>query len=123
MKEDFINWLIKKWKVDTNKITDGYHTFEQLYDHRITLYSVLTYLFNNDEYTDHHCWKSKVHSDGSVFEGWFIAGIGETVGEQITYHIPITRWDDFKIPELEKAPEWDSHTPEEILIRLKKIME
>lgn len=38
MKEKIINWLIKTLRADTNKISDGYHTFDDLYEHRTELF-------------------------------------------------------------------------------------
>ena len=37
LKIDLINKLIKWLRVDTNKISDGYNTFEELYEHRCLL--------------------------------------------------------------------------------------
>jgi hypothetical protein len=66
-------------------------------------------------------WKSKLHADGTMFDGWFIAGIGKAMGEQITYHLPLKYWDECEGKELEHAPEWDGHTPAEVLERLKNL--
>lgn len=108
---------------DSGKISDGYHTFDELYDHRITLFVVLC----NRLWSDHMefdllerwiPWKSKKHSDDTMFEGWFIVGIGKEKGEQITYHLPIEWWKKVNAQELEKAPVWDGHTPADVLKRL-----
>jgi hypothetical protein len=106
-------------KTDEVEISDGYHTFTQLYDHRIRLYITLCnylHVFANKD-----CWKSKKHSDGSVWEGWFLAGIGKDKGHQITYHLPMSVFYDLHVPELEHAPEFDGHTPEDVLERLKLV--
>ena len=96
--------------VDTDLISDGYHTFGELYDHRITLYLALCR-------TRKDAWKSRVHSDGSRWPGWFIAGIGREPGKQITYHLPDARWDEATMPE-EDPPPFDGHRPEDVLKRL-----
>jgi len=114
-KANFINWLIKFLKVDTNKISDGYHTFEELYDHRIALWIALC---------EDHCdsWKSRTHSDGSKWDGWFIMGIYSDKGKQLTYHLPDKYWKRCEgIPTLSKAPEYDGHTPNDVIKRLKTI--
>lgn len=103
---------------DKGKISDGYHTFDELYEHRITLYISLC--------KAHYgwilpIWKSKKHHDGSSFEGWFILGIGKDKGEQISYHLPISKWDDCDFDELEFAPEWDGHTSADVLERIKRL--
>jgi hypothetical protein len=117
MKTKIINWLIKVLSVDTNKISDGYHTFESLYEHRIELWIALC------RQRREWAWKSKVHSDGTVWEGWFILGMGITKGEQMTYHLPMKYWK--QIPDIEtvkKAYEWDKHTEEDVLERLKGLI-
>lgn len=114
MKEQLINWLIRVLKVDTNKISDGYHTFEQLYEHRIELYIALCK--DNPLYS----WKSRVHSDGSRWDGWFILGMGRGK-DQITYHLPEKYWKRLRqIPTKDKAPAWDGHTPDDVIKRLQK---
>lgn len=101
---------------------DGFHTFEELYDHRIALFIALCrtlqdlYIENDIGFGD--VWKSKLHSDGTMFDGWFIAGIFRNDGNQITYHLPIDRWDELEAIELEKAPEWDGHTPDDVISRI-----
>lgn len=92
-------------------ISDGYHTFNELYEHRHVLFSVICKHFNG--------WKSKRHNDGTMFEGgWFIAGVNTPQG-QATYHIPMRLWDDFKCEELAQAPEWDGHTADDVIDRIK----
>jgi len=116
MKERIINWLIKITKADTNKISDGYHTFGELYEHRIELWIALL----NDIQTD--CWKSKKHSDGTEWKGWFIAGINEEKGTQMTYHLPIKYWSKLWGAETRsKAPEYDGHTPNDVIKRLQNL--
>lgn len=69
-------------------------------------------------------WRSKNHSDGEpAFGGtWFILGIGKEKGEQMTYHLPIDRWDECKFADtLDKAPEFDEHTSDDVLERLKNL--
>ncbi len=104
---------------------DGYHTFTELYDHRIELYIALTRLLAT-KYTlqidGEGVWKSKTHSDGSTWDGWFIMGISTIPGQQITYHLPISKWDEcYFAKTLEKAPEFDGHSSDDILQRLKQL--
>lgn len=108
---------------DPGSVSDGYHTFNELYDHRCLLFCALSHLAK--DYWD--CWKSKDHwVDGnleSVWEGWFLAGINLGVG-QITYHMPFKYWDLFaESPAREKLdvivqPPFDGHTSIDILLRL-----
>ena len=106
-----------KW--DEAEISDGYHTFTELYDHRIALYIALC-RYVHKKY--HGAWRSKVHSDGSVIEGWFILGLGSEKGRQITYHLPESRWSECDFAEtLSQAPEWDGHAPKDVIERLKTL--
>ena len=69
-------------------------------------------------------WRSKYHSDGELAFGgdWFVLGINKESGNQITYHLPIERWEETDFAEtLDKAPEFDGHTPDDVLERLKRL--
>ena len=90
-----------------SKITDGYHTFEELYWHRMILFSVICKQ-NKDR-----AWKSKLHDDGTMFDNYFIVGI-ETEEGHYSYHFHLGYWNYFNVRELDKAPEWDGHKPEDI---------
>jgi hypothetical protein len=133
-KVRFINGLIKLLNVDTNKISDGFHTFGELYDHRIENFIALckTIQHNRQSYPSLQkfgigrsgplIWKSKTHSDGSSLKDWFILGIGDKEGKQITYHLPIERWNDLSfVLTLEKAPAWDGHSATDVLERLRSL--
>ena len=103
---------------------DGYHTFDELYDHRITLYIALTKRLLNSEpsYSNGSIWRSKLHHDGTSFDGWFILGIRTDPSHQITYHLPLSRWDETDFAwTRERAPEWDSHTSDDVIERLKHL--
>ena len=115
-----INNLIKSEKIDTNFITDGYHTFGELYEHRITLFLALAKQLIKRKSFKLPIWKTRKHDDGVAWEGWFIVGIGEKAGEQISYHLSDSKWIDCSfIPERECAPKWDGHTASDVLERLK----
>lgn len=58
------------------------------------------------------------HFDDTMFEGWFIAGIGKVPGEILTYHLPIAMWDKIQSQEIPNAPEWDGHTSDDVLARI-----
>lgn len=96
----------------TGDTSDGYHTFNELYDHRAKLFSVIVRCFKN------RAWKSKLHHDGTMYEGMFIVGI-ETSQGQAAYHYDIDLyWSVFDCKELARAPEWDGHTPEQAISRI-----
>ena len=97
------------------EISDGYHTFNELYEHRHML-------FANVVNQNLRAWKSRLHDDGTMFDGWFIAGIQTNKGD-ITYHIPLEHWELFRCKELDKAPKWDGHTANDVINRLKILAE
>ena len=99
--KDFFN------EEDIGKCSDGSHTFDELYYHRMVLFSMVSNL-NKDK-----SWKSKLHSDGTMFDDYFIVGINTPEGNY-TYHYPLEYWDRFDCQELDLAPEWDGHKPEDI---------
>ena len=94
--------------------SDGYHTFDELYEHRTVLFSVICNL-----HTD-LAWKSRHHHDGTMFDDMFIVGIRTPAGP-CTYHCENRYWDLFHVPELERAPEFDGHTPEDVLVRIQSL--
>lgn len=99
----------------TGETSDGYHTFNELYHHRAVLFSVICRCFPE------RSWKSRKHHDGTMYPGMFIVGI-ETDNGQATYHYDIEPyWDMFPVKELEQAPEWDGHTPQEAIERIGKM--
>ena len=101
---------------------DGYHTFEELYEHRIVLWIALCNALGQANHSnDQAVWKSKLHSDGTSFEGWFILGMNKDKGKQITYHIPMKYWEECYFEELKKAPQFDNHTSDDVLERIKDI--
>ena len=96
------------------EISDRYHTFNELYDHRakLTISLLLTSLKSR-------AWKSLLHSDGTMYPGMFIIGVDTKYG-QATYHYNIDPyWSMTKgIRELDRAPKFDGHTPSEAIDRI-----
>lgn len=94
--------------VDVEKMSDGYHTFADLYEQRLILSAALAK--NNP-----HAWKSKRHEDGSVpfGGGWFIMGFDTDEG-CYTYHYELKDWGLFQCKELDKGKPWDGHTSKDV---------
>lgn len=115
---------------DTGKISDGYHTFDELYEFRL-LYNAAFFnllfiqdcqaLRGIDAVADVH--KSLKHSDGELCfgGGWFIV-MAELPTGQISNHYQMKDWDLFKIPERDKAAVWDGHSANDVAIRLRKFL-
>lgn len=122
-------------------LSDGYHTFDELYEFRKVYNAALfnewgkTVLLlghevdpSNDreipvympKYDVHKSWK---HYDGEPCFGgmWFIVSAMLPTG-LISNHYHADDWDLFQIPELEKARyEFDGHTSQDVLQRLKDL--
>lgn len=97
------------------EISDGYHTFNELYHHRAVLFSVIVRCFQDK------AWKAKQHHDGTMYDGMFIVGT-ETPDGQATYHYDLDPyWYIFECKEIDKAPEWDGHSPDQAIERIGKL--
>ena len=100
---------------ETGEVSDGYHTFNELYEHRHALFIVLAKTMKT------MAWRSRMHHDGKGIGGWFIAGLNLSTG-MISYHLPDRLWPLlYGIQELERAPEWDGHTSMDVIERLGKL--
>lgn len=141
-----LNELIQVGKesgeLKTGEISDGYHTFDELYEFR-KAYNVA--LFNTWASIEHSVLsddssiddllstavkpafdvhKSTRHHDGELCfgGGWFIV-VAVLPSGQISNHYPIEDWDLFKIPEARKAKyEFDGHTGEDVINRLLSVL-
>lgn len=103
---------------DKGEISDGYHTFNELYYYRM-LYNAAFFNMLPKEWVH----KSKRHNDGEECfgGGWFIVIANLPTG-QISNHYELKDWDLFKIPEKEVADKWDGHSPQEAAERLHKYL-
>ena len=97
----------KDKKLECLEVSDGYHTFEELYHHRMILFSVIC---NQNKKIS---WKSMLHDDGTMYDDYFIVGINTKEG-QYTYHYHVNNWKYFNVKELRNAPLYDGHTPNDI---------
>jgi hypothetical protein len=97
------------------EVSDGCHTFNELYDHRCLLFIALMKAYPE------RAWRARLHEDGSGMEGWWIGGMHLPTGD-ITYHIPEEAWgllDHAGVATLERGPRWDGHTSADVLQRLR----
>jgi len=114
----------KRVALEARKVTgdtsDGYHTFNELYDYR-RVYNAA--LFNEwasqGKYDVHKSWK---HSDGKdcFGGGWFIV-VAELPTGQVSNHYEAQYWDSFVIPSKDTANEYDGHTPKQALSRIAEL--
>ena len=121
---------IKDKKIDISVLSDGYHSFKELYDFR-KVYNA--HLFNEwakqdncllpnslDFGAKYDVHKSTRHNDGELCfgGGWFVV-VAILPKGQITNHYEMKDWDLFKVPTIEKAKyKFDGHTSKDVLSRL-----
>jgi len=112
--KDLIGSLQQEQPEDMGEVSDGYHTFNELYYYRM-LYNAAFFNLLPKEWVH----KSKRHHTGEECfgGGWFIVIANLPTG-QVSNHYELKDWDLFKVPEKEIADEWDGHTPQEAAKRL-----
>jgi hypothetical protein len=107
-------------ELDTSQLSDGYHTFAELYEHRHALCLALMRAMPQ------HCWFSWRHADGEQCFGgddWFIVGAELPRGESVTYHLPAELYPVAQATgatELAKGRLWDGHTASDVVVRLRE---
>jgi hypothetical protein len=107
--------------VKISSVSDGYHTFAELYEFR-KMYNAA--LFNEwakqDKYNVH---KSLRHFSGEeCFGGGYFIVVAILPKGQITNHYKIEDWEIFKCKETEKALfPFDFHMGKDVLERLRDI--
>jgi hypothetical protein len=104
---------------ESNDISDGYHTVDELYDHRVILSIGLFSKY--PEYS----WVADKHSDGTFFSDWMLLGMSIPDIGQVTYHIPEKYREmcrELGIPSLNIAPPFDGHSAKDVLKRLKRFL-
>lgn len=109
---------------DAGLVTDGYHTFDELYEFR-KVYNALLFSEWSDLglYGVHKSWK---HEDGEWCFGkekeWFIV-CAKLPSGTISNHYKAEDWDLFQVPEYEKSIfPYDGHTPQDTLVRMKSLL-
>lgn len=110
---------LQQEQTDMGEVSDGYHTFNELYYYRM-LYNAAFFNLLPKEWVH----KSKRHHTGEECfgGGWFIVMANLPTG-QISNHYELKDWDLFQIPEKEFADEWDGHTPQEAAKRLHEYLQ
>lgn len=108
-KQDLIN----------GNTSDGYHTFNELYEFRLLYNAAFFNLLAHDAEAAVH--KSRFHSDGEPCfgGGWFIVVAYLPGFGQISNHYEEKDWDLFKCDDRIRADEWDGHTPADVAERLR----
>lgn len=105
--------MSKQFKIVGNDISDGYHTFNELYEHRCLLYLALAASHNFLGWE----WKRD-----ALTPGWFLL-YWKTPYGQISYHIPerLLKYVEGRCTQ-NQAAEWDGHTSGDVLARLEDVV-
>lgn len=107
---------LKSLNINVSKLSDGYHSFEELYEARCLLFIGLIRAYPDKS------WRAKRNHDGSKWEGWFVCGIFKEKGKQITFHLPMKYWSKLDVIETHEVnPYFDGHTSKDVLKRLNDI--
>jgi hypothetical protein len=107
--------------LEGGKVSDGYHTFDELYRHRMLLTAALFNAWAAKGAARLNVHKSRLHSNGSGIAGYFVVMAQLPTG-QISYHYPDADWDLFRIPERDRATDWDGHTSAEAADRIEQFL-
>lgn len=100
--------MSKTFKIVGNDISDGYHTFDELYEHRVLLYLNLCVLMKD---------KASYKVEDESYGGWFVLYL-ETERGQISYHLPSEYLSFCKDNFNDWHPEFDGHTSKIVADRL-----
>jgi hypothetical protein len=100
--------MSKTFKIVDGDISDGYHTFAELYNHRVLLYIALIKM------TQFPCYYKPDH-----YPGWDAVYLELPTG-QISYHIPFQYRDALigRAKEVGEEYEWDGHDSDVVRSRL-----
>lgn len=108
-------------------VSDGYHTFDELYHYRM-LYNAgffnLLHKLDDLQGMRYQIHKSKRHSTGELCfgGGWFVVSAKLPMFGQVTNHYEMKHWDLFNAPEQAKADPWDGHTPQQAAERIEMFL-
>lgn len=106
---------------DEGEVSDGYHTFNELYEHRHVLFVWLCRAIENNPLI--RSYKTRKSNDGKAdYEGYFIAWI-EFSGGQISYHLPNEYWDLLPITEKERYDSYDDHSSKEAIQKVLEFLQ
>lgn len=114
---------LKDKMIEDGTLSDGYHTFNELYEFRLLYNACLFNEWSKQQKYDVH--KSKQHYEGDECfgGGWFIVVAILPTG-QISNHYKLEYWNAFQCEVVEKAKyPFDGHTPKDVLERLKHEVE
>lgn len=97
-------------------ISDGRHTFGELYEHRAAL--LIALMSARPDLS----WFAEYHDNDAPLGDFFIAGMRLPTGD-ISYHLRRTPWfmilaNDTTVPRRLRAPAYDGHASRDVIARL-----
>lgn len=118
-----VSELIDAMPSTIGQISDGYHTFDELYEHRYELWLALCRV--SSQFSNRDVWRCVYNADGSSYEGYFLLGIdliGELPRKQLSYHLPMKYWNACDFAFTHASPyTYDGHTSADVLERLRSL--
>jgi hypothetical protein len=104
---------MKTFHIDGDDISDGYHTFAELYQHRVSLFVRLCRTM-----PDQCAWKRDKDTPG-----WIILYCELPENGQVSYHIPDLYISRLGFWGIKENPEykWDGHDSSVVIYRLESI--
>lgn len=112
----------KEVNIGPTGISDGYHTFDELYYYRLCYNAAFINALVKLKLPDIKVCKSKKHYGGELCYGggWFIVMISTPWG-QISNHYKLEYWDMFDCPVTKQSWKFDGHGMKEAMERLNKL--
>lgn len=100
----------QKEEVNKGEISDGYHTFNELYEHRHALFC---YAIRNGAFAN-------TYAVLDHYEGWdLLVARTKDDDRQVSYHIPVSHrnlWRSYA--PIKERSDWDGHTSNDVVNRL-----
>ena len=100
--------MSKTFRIVNNDLSDGYHTFDELYDHRVSLWILLCLHHKSECYWFKH------------YDEWDCLVWNSPKG-QMSYHVPMHKQDFYanQIKQIDiKDHKFDGHTSDDVILRL-----
>lgn len=106
----------KSFTEDIGEISDGYHSFNELYKFRMLYNAAFLNLFVRQGGI---AYKSRKHNGGEeIFGGKYFIVVANLPSGQISNHYENGYWDLFDVPELPEAEKFDGHMSNDVIDRL-----
>lgn len=110
---------------DVEQVTDGYHSFDELYQHR---HALCIALFCELKMSGCNTWYSHKHHDGTSYPAYVLVGADlrnpldlDRTSLPVSYQLPVSYIPHLEaagIEQIEQAPHWDGHTSHDVITRL-----